>query len=57
MRSGPTTQLGWRLIRKHWKWVELSEMEAGLWRDIGDQGMNHDRGGKCKNEKCAGSWM
>ena len=42
MRSRLTTQLGWRSIQKHWKWVEPSEAEARLWRDMEDGGMNHD---------------
>ena len=36
------TQLGWRPIRKCWKWVEPSEVEVRLWKDMGNQGANHD---------------
>ena len=36
------TQLGRRLIRKHWRWVEPSEVEARLQRDMEDWGTNHD---------------
>ena len=42
MRSRLTTQLGWRPIRKHRKWIEPSEVEARLQRDMEDWGMNHD---------------
>ena len=43
MRRRLTTQLGWRLVRKCQRWVELSEVEARLWRDMEDWGTNHDR--------------
>ena len=38
------TQLGQRLIRTRWRWAEPLEVEARLrvWRDMEDQGTNHD---------------
>ena len=36
------TQLGWRPIQKCRKWVEPSEVEAWLQRDMEDWGTNHD---------------
>ena len=43
MRSRLTTQVGWRLIQKVQKRVELLEVEARLWRVMESQGMNYDR--------------
>ena len=37
------TQFGWRSIQKCQKWVEPSETEAWLRRDVEDWGTNHDR--------------
>ena len=34
--------MGWRLIQKRRRWVELSEVEVRLWGDMKDWGMNHD---------------
>ena len=34
--------LGQRLIQKRQRWVEPSEVEARLWRDMEDWGMNQD---------------
>ena len=34
--------MGWRLIRKRQRWVELPEVAARLWRDMEDRGTNHD---------------
>ena len=42
MRSRLTTQLGRRSIQKHWKWVEPSEVEVRIQRDMEDRGTNHD---------------
>ena len=42
MRSRPMTQWGRRSIQKHWKWVRLSEVGVRVWRDMEDQGINHD---------------
>ena len=42
--------MGWRLIRKRQKWVELSEMEVRLWGVMEDRWTNHDR--QC----VAGAW-
>ena len=42
MRSRPTTQVGWRSIRKVWKWAEPLEVEVRLQKDMESWGMNHD---------------
>ena len=42
MRSRPMTQLDQKSIQEHRKWVEPSEVEVRLWRDMEDRGTNHD---------------
>ena len=41
----PTTQVGWRLIRKVQKWAELEEEVVRLQKDMESWGMNHDTRG------------
>ena len=43
MRSRLMTQWGRRSIQKHRKWVEPLEVDVRVWRDMEDQGTNHDR--------------